>query len=101
MAFSLSGLFGKSKKNTASQSATGVGLQLRLLSIALVIAIAGVVVSQYLDTQFTAQSQRGVEEADSLQVLSQRMAKDTQLAIQGNPSALQHTAVRLNERANC
>ena len=44
----------------------------------------------YLDTQFTAQSQRGVEEADSLQVLSQRMGKDTQLAIQGNPSALQH-----------
>lgn len=88
MAFSLPGLFGKSQKSTANQP--GVGLQLRLLSIALVIAIAAVVTSQYLDTQFTVQGQRGVEGADSLQVLSQRMAKDTQLAIQGNPSALQH-----------
>ncbi|MEQ1812848.1 MAG: hypothetical protein ABL860_00120, partial [Candidatus Nitrotoga sp.] len=90
MAFSLSGLFGKSKQSAVSQVATGVGLQLRLLSVALVVAIAAVVVLQYLDTQFAVQGQRGIEKADNLQVLSQRIAKDIQLVIQGSPSALQH-----------
>lgn len=90
MAFSLSGLFGKSKKNTAGQAVTGVGSQLRLLSAALIIAIAATVASQYLDTEFTAQSRLGTEEARSLQVLTQRLAKDVRLSMQGNPSALQH-----------
>mgnify|MGYP002631982180 FL=1 len=90
MAFSLSDLFDQPQKSAVGQAATGVGLQLRLLSAALVFAIAAAVASQYLDTQFTVQSQRGIEEANSLQVLSQRLAKDTQLALQGNSSALQH-----------
>ncbi|MEQ1838581.1 MAG: methyl-accepting chemotaxis protein [Candidatus Nitrotoga sp.] len=90
MAFALSSLFGKSKKNTVGQAVTGVGSQLRLLSTVLIIAIVAAVVSQYLDTKFTVQGQRGIEEAGSLQVLSQRLARNTRLAIQGNPSALQH-----------
>lgn len=88
MAFSLSSLFGKSKKSAAEQAAASVGLQLRLLSMALVLAIAAAVASEYLDTLSTAQSLRGVEEAEALQVLSQRLAKDVQLAVQGNRAAL-------------
>ncbi len=90
MAFALSSLFGKSKKNTIGQAVTGVGSQLRLLGVTLIIAIAATVASQYLDTKFTAHSRLGIEDARSLQVLTQRLEKDVRLSMQGNPSALQH-----------
>jgi len=87
MAFTLAGLFGKGKTK-AAQDAGGVGFQLRVLSVLLVLAFAAAAVSEYLDTLATAQSLRGVEESDALQVLSQRLAKDVQLAVQGDRAAL-------------
>ncbi len=87
MAFTLAGLFGKGKAKSA-QDAGGVGFQLRVLSVLLILAFAAAAVSEYFDVLSTRQSLRGVEEADQLQVLSQRLAKDIQQAVQGDRAAL-------------
>jgi len=88
MAFTLAGLFGKSKKSAAEQEAARVGLQLRILSALMVLAIITAGAAEYFDTQTTTQGFRGIEESDQLQVLSQRVSIDVQRGLVGDRKAI-------------
>jgi twitching motility protein PilJ len=73
--------------------------QLRILGFMLLVFLAAAAVSAYLDNRITSQGTRYVAQSSELLMLSQRLAKDAQQALDGNYLAFDDMAQSRDQMA--